>query len=159
MENEVSEHYQVEIPDNALKIQQSSWAWLWPAFPWVVLALVSMVIDIITFGLLPMLLATIWVLPRYIGWRRTSYILTHDHIIVIQGALGKNRRFDIPVDQIESMETQPGFFGRSLGYFALVMAIKDKGLINLPYTPERSYLEKHIQAIRDNEPPPHNSTG
>ena len=139
----------IEIPVDALFVRQSSWAWIWPAFPWAVLASLSLIIDQITFGVFPLFLATVLVLPRYMSWRKTAYILTNDYLVIVQGSFSKSRRYDVPISQIGSIQVQPGFFGKSLGYFSVLLAIKDRGVISLTYTPQRSQLEERIQERMD----------
>jgi len=144
----------IEIPDDATIVRQSSWAWIWPVAPWVILAAFSVFIDQITFIGLPLILAVAFVLPRYVSWRKTAYILTDEYLIVVKGAFGRSQRFDIPISQISGVQVRPGFFGRSLGYASVLLTIKDQGVAGLSYTPERSALVEHIQARIDTSSPP-----
>ncbi|MFC1935773.1 PH domain-containing protein [Chloroflexota bacterium] len=117
--------------------------------PWAILASVSFFIDQITFIGLPLILAVVFILPRYVSWRKTAYILTDEYLVVVQGAFTKSQRFDLPISQISDIQVRPGFFGRSLGYASVLLTIKDRGVIGLSYTPERSALVEHIQARID----------
>ena len=143
----------IEIPANAIIVRQSAWAWIWSAVPWVILLFGSLFIDLITFGTLPLVLAVVFVLPRYISWRKTAYILTNEYVVIRQGAFGRGQRFDILISQISGIQVRPGFFGTSLGYVSVLLTIKDQGVIGLSYTPARSALVKHIQARMDTSSP------
>ena len=144
----------IEIPANAIIIRQSSWAWIWSAVPWGIFLSLSFFIDLITFSILPLVLAAVFFVPRYMSWRKTAYILTNEYIVIIQGAFGRGRRLDIPISQISGIQVQPGFFGTSLGYVSVLLTIKDQGVANLQYTPARSVLVEHIQARIDTSSQP-----
>ena len=144
----------IEIPEDAIIVRQSSWAWIWAAAPWMILAAFSVFIDQITFIGLPLILAAAFVLPRYVSWRKSAYVLTNEYLVVVKGGFGRSQRFDIPISQITGIQLRPGFFGRSLGYVSVLLTIKDRGVIGLSYTPERSALVEHIQARVDISSPP-----
>ena len=145
-----------KIPDDAITVRQSSWAWIWSVAPWMILAGGSVFIDQITFIGLPLIIAVISILPRYMSWRKTAYILTNEYLVVVLGRLGKSQRFDILISQISGIQLRPGFFGRSLGYTSVLLATKAHGVVVLPYTPGRSPLVEHIQARVDTSSPPEN---
>lgn len=139
----------IEIPQGAIVVQQSSWAWLWSMVPWAGFATVSVFIDQITFIGLPLIFAAILIVPKYVRWRRTAFILTSQHLVIIQGSFGKAQRLDLPVSQIDAIQTKPGFFGRSLGYMSILLSTKDYGVVHLPYIPEGSNLIENIRRCVD----------
>ena len=153
MNNEEEEHQIVEIPEDSIVVRPSRWAWMWPAVPWVALASASLFIDLFSFGTLPIFFAVIIVLPRYITWRNTAYILTNEYVVVQKGRGGK-QRFDLPISQIVDIETRPGYFGRSLGYASVLLMSKEGGVATLPYIPVGSPLVGHILMRIDAPPPP-----
>jgi hypothetical protein len=113
--------------------------------PWGVLALVSTAFDAISFGLFPAILAAIVVVPRYITYRSTSYILAPGVVAVQRG----NQRSDIPISEVAGLRVDPGIFGRSLGYAAVRLDLRDGRNATLSYVPQRSPLVSHIEAYMD----------
>ena len=65
----------VEIPNDAFIVGQSNWAWMWASTPWVILFGLSIVFDFLTFGILPIVFASIVIIPRLLATRRTKYSL------------------------------------------------------------------------------------
>lgn len=151
MNSEEEENQLVEIPEDSIVVRPSGWAWMWPAVPWVVLASASVFIDLFSFGALPIFFAVIIVLPRYLTWRNTAYILTNEYVVVQKGR-GRNKRFDLPISQIVDIQTRPGMFGRSLGYASVLLMSKERGVATLPYIPAGSPLVEHILARMDAPP-------
>ena len=121
---------------------------------WVILYSLSLLTDLLTFGFLPLFLVAVVVVPRYMGWRKTAYILTDEYIVLIKGAFGRGQRLDILISQISGIQVRPGLFGASLGYEKVLLTIKDQGVVNLSYAPALSELVKHIQARIDTSSPP-----
>ena len=152
-EHQEEEHQIVEIPEDSIVVRPSSWAWMWPAVPWVVLASASLLIDLFSFGTLPIFFAVIIVLPRYMTWRNTLYILTNEYLVVQKGRKRK-QRFDLPISQIVDIQTRPGLFGRSLGYASVLLMSKEGGVATLPYIPAGSPLVGHILTRMGDPPPP-----
>ena len=144
----------IEIPHDAIIVRQSMWAWLWTAVPWTVFWGFSLLVDLFTFGGLPLLLAVIFVLPRYMRWRKTAYILTNEYLVVMLGSSKRSQQFDLPFSQISDIQVRPGFFGRSLGYASVLLTSKNGEVSALSYVPERSPLVEHIQARIDTASPP-----
>jgi len=142
------------MPADAIIVRQSNWAWIWSATPWMILMAASVFIDQITFVGLPLILAVVFIVPRYVSVRKTAYILTNEYLVVVKGAFARSQRFDIPISQIWGIQVRPGFFGRSLGYTSVLLTMKDQGVTGLAYVPERSALVDHIQARIDASSPP-----
>lgn len=139
----------VDIPDDAFVIRQSNWAWIWAALPWLVIFGTSIVIDFITFGILPMAFAAIIIVPRYLSFRRTAYILTEKHVIIQQGSLTGHRRFDLPLANLKNVLIQPGTFGGVLGYTGVGLQLKDGQIALLRYVPFALPLIEHVRARRN----------
>ncbi len=132
----------IEIPDNAIVVRPSHWSWLWWAVPWIVFAFAGLSLDAISFGVLPMVLALIVIVPRYLGWRTTSYTLTEEYVVIQQG----RQRFNLPITQIREVQVRPGPFGRTLGYALIYLILKDNRGVMLQHVPQSSSLIQHIEA-------------
>ena len=148
--NDTIEH--IEIPDDAVIIKQSIWAWLLMAIPWVLFFLISLMIDFLSFGILPIILSVAMIFPRYLSSSKTSYILVDGYIIVAQGA---GKRIDIPINDIDFITIKYGMFGKTLGYATFLLNLKVSSpniademqtILPLPYIPQVHFnnLESHI---------------
>ncbi len=144
--NETPETPPLEIPEDATVIRQSNWAWQLPAAPWVIFVLASFFIDAITFGVLPIFLACIVVVPRFVRWWKSLYILTEDHVIVFQGGLLGRRRYDLPITEFTDVGVRPGIFGGTLGYRAVDLSLREGGLVVLDYLPQDAPVAEHIRS-------------
>ena len=137
----------IEIPDDAIVIRPSHWSWLWWAVPWIIFAFAGVSLDAISFGILPMVLALIVIVPRYLGWRTTSYTLTEEYVIIRQG----RQRFNLSMTQIKEVQVRPGPFGRTLGYALIYLILKDNRGVMLQHVPQSSPLIQHIEARMTND--------
>ena len=127
-------------PEDAVVFRQSNWAWIWHAVPWGILFIVSMAFDFFTFGIFPMVFATIIIVPRYLSFKRTGYILGEENLIIQEGLMLGQRRFDLAIMEILKIEVQTGTFGRYLGYTNVKLESKDGTLNFLQYLPVGSSL-------------------
>lgn len=151
----------IEIPDDAVIIKQSIWSWLLMSVPWILFFLISLIVDFLTFGILPIILAAAMIVPRYISSNKTSYILVDNYIIVDQGA---GRRIDIPISDIDFVTLKYGMFGRTLGYATFLLNLKvstQKDIVDeinsilpIQYVPQTKFkdLELHITKFSKNSP-------
>ena len=135
----------VDIPDDAIFVRQSNWAWMWAAAPWLVLFGVSIAIDFITFGILPIVFAAVFIVPRYLSFRRTAYILTERSVIIQQGSFTAHHRIDLPIADLNDVLVQPGTFGGVLGYAGVNLQLKDGRMAFLRYVPLASPLVAHVR--------------
>ena len=135
----------VAIPDDAIVIRQSNWAYLLPAVPWLVLFGVSLAFDFFTFGILPAIFATYFIGSRYLSIRRTAYILTDGYVIIQQGSLMGQNRIDLSFADLDHVLVQPGMFGRSLGYTRVSLQLKEGRMVFLHYVPLASPLLEYLQ--------------
>ena len=153
--NDTIEH--IEIPDDAVIIKQSIWAWLLMAIPWVLFFLISIVVDFLSFGILPIILSVAMIFPRYLSSTKTSYILVEGYIIVDQGG---GKRIDIPINDIAFITIKHGMFGKTLGYATFLLNLKissptngddTQTLLPIPYIPQVHFnnLELHISKYSD----------
>lgn len=143
--DEPQDKYPLNYPSDAITVKQSGWAWLWAAMPWAVFVAVALSFDFLSFGILPLFLATMVILPRYLGYRKTAYILTNDNLIIHQGSMMGKYRYDLPMSEIGSLAVQPGPFGTALGYAAVHLELKDGQVAILRYVPLDSPLIGYVR--------------
>ncbi|SVB89202.1 uncharacterized protein METZ01_LOCUS242056 [marine metagenome] len=136
----------VEIGDDAIIVTQTNWAWIWATVPWIILFGVSFVFDALTFGILPSVLAVAVIVPRYVSFKRTCYILTQTHVVLVQGSLIGKRRVDLAFSEMEHVDLSPGPFGNSLGYAKVDIQLKDGRIASLHHVPNESPLFGHVQS-------------
>ena len=149
-ESEEGNHSE-ETSINGVVVRQSQWAWIWPCVPWIVLFGLSIVFDFLTFGMLPIILAAIVIVPRYMGFLRTAYILTVTQLVVQQGSIAGKRTFNIDYSDIKNHSVEYGMFGRSLGYTTIKIYLKEERMVVLSYVPVTSPIVERIQQNQQDE--------
>ena len=135
----------LKIPEDAVIVKPSSWAWLWYTTPWIALGAASF-FDVITFGIFPVLIGVLFVLPQYIRWRSTFYILTDEYVLVKRGA---RQLYTVPFSDVTEVRRHPGLFGNSLGYAAIYLVLKDGRSAFLSHVPTASGLVEYVLARTD----------
>ena len=101
------------IPEDAIIALQSWWAYMLPStVPLLILS--GLVFFILTFGILPIVIGFSVIGYRYLVFRRTAYILTEKHLVILQGSLMAQNRIDVPFADLNNILVQPGMFGRSV---------------------------------------------
>ena len=141
------------IPEDAITVLQSQWAYMLHTVPWLVLfGLVFF--DFLTFGILPAVLAICVIGYRYLVFRRTAYILTEKHLVIFQGSLMGRNRIDVPFANLNNILVQPGMFGGFLGYTGVSLQLVGQRVVLLQYLPIASPLLEHLRA-RMNPDSPH----
>ena len=138
------------IPEDAVVVRQSNWAYMLHMVPWLILFGVSLSVDFFTFGILPAVLATWAVGSRYLSFRKTAYILTDQHIIIQRGSMMGQQRIDLPFDDLDDVSVRPGRLGIFLGYTRVELQLKDGQKALLHYVPLTSPLLEHppLVAVR-----------
>lgn len=144
--DDTTESASIEIPQGSTVVKQSSWAWQLPAAPWVVFSVSSIFVDFLSFGILPLFLMAIVVVPRYLRWRKALYILTEDHVVVLRGGMTGRQRFDLPIAEFADMSIRPGIFGSALGYRAAHITLRSGSRLVLDYLPQNAPLMAHVQS-------------
>jgi len=134
------------IPEDAIIALQSRWAYMLHTIPFLALFGVSLIFDFLTLGILPTLIAIYIIGSRYLSFRRTAYILTDKHLVIFQGSLIGQKRIDVPFDDLNNVQVQPGMFGRSLGYTGVILQLMDQRVSLLHYVPVASPLLGYLQA-------------
>ena len=139
----------VDIPDDALIVRQSNWAYMLHTVPWLVFFGASLAFDFLTFGILPVVLATFFIGSRYLSFRRTAYILTNRYVVIQQGLLMGQSRIDVSLADLSDVLVQPGTFERSLGYTRVSLQLKDGQMALLHYVPLESLFLEHLRERMD----------
>ena len=134
----------LDIPDESVIVRQSDWAWMWASAPWVVLFGLSIVFDFLTFGVLPIIFASIVIIPRFLATRRTKYIVTSNELIIQQGSITGYQRMQIPLSELDSVTVEPGRFGQMLGYVGIHLQLNDGKIAKLNYVPAKAQLDKYF---------------
>ncbi len=133
-----------DIPLSATVVKQSSWAWQLSAVPWLLLVAAGFFFDFISFNLLPIVFAVILVLPRYISWRKSAYILGEEFLVYDRSVLFSSQRIIINYSELIDIQTRPGMFGKTLGYMDVYLVQNDDKIYTLPYVPIKSPLLDHV---------------
>ena len=134
------------IPEDAIIVLQSRWAYMLHTIPVLAFFGVSLILDFLTLGTLPTLVAIYIIGSRYLSFRRTAYILTDKHLVIFQGSLMGQKRIDVPFADLNNVQVQPGMFGRSLGYTGVILQLMDQRVSLLHYVPVASPLLGYLQA-------------
>ena len=133
---------------NGELVKQSPWAWVLPIVPWIIFIVVSLFIDFLTFGLLQLGIALLFIVPRWISYNRTAFILTSEYITIKRGTFTGSDSLDLPISALQEVNSKPGILGQSLGYTSLNLILKDGRSAHLSYVPIsapiRSYLESRM---------------
>lgn len=140
----------LEIPENAVLVKPSNWAWLWYCTPWVALGVASFSFDAISFGAFPVVIGVLFVLPQYMRWRRTVYILTDEYVLVKRGP---RQLYTVLFSDVTEVRRHPGLFGNTLGYAAIYLVLKDGRSAFLSHVPNSSRLVEFVLAHTDASAP------
>jgi hypothetical protein len=134
------------IPEDAIIVLQSRWAYMSHTIPLLVFFGVSLFVDFLTLGILPLGIGLYFIGSRYLSFRRTAYILTDEHLVIFQGSLMGQKRFDVPFADLINVQFQPGMFGRALGYTGVIVQLIDQRVSLLHYVPVASPLLEYLRA-------------
>ena len=134
------------IPEDAIIVLQSHWAYMLHTIPWLAFFGVSLIFDFLTLGILPTMIAIYVIVSRYRSFRGTSYILTDKHLVIFQGSLMGRKRIDVPFADLNDVQAQPGMLGRSLGYTGVILQLMDQQVVLLHYVPIASPLLEYLLA-------------
>ena len=98
----------------SVSVKPSLWGWLWFLVPWIIIIIVSLFIEAMTFSPTLLIFAAIIVVPRIISTYRTSYSITSTQIDIIQGSLFGSQKYDLPLTKVTRVQSKHGMFGKSL---------------------------------------------
>ena len=149
------------ISEDGLIVRQVQWAWVWSSMPWLILAFALMIV-----GLFPPpeeIFATLFiiviVLPRYLRWRRTEYVLTRDTLFYQQGGLTGIQKYEVPISTLRDVRSRFGMFGKTLGYEGVDVMLDNGAVASLQYVPVLYGLGPLIRRLIDANPPEDDADG
>ena len=142
------------IPEDAIIVLQSQWSYMLHTVPWLGFLGLSFTFDFLTFGSFPAVIAICVIGSRYLAFRRTAYILTEKHLVILQGSLMGQNRIDVPFVNLINILVQPGMLGGLLGYTGVGLQLVDQRVTLLHYVPITSPLMEQLRA-RMNPDSPH----
>ena len=134
------------IPEDAIIVLQSQWSYMLHTVPWLGFLGLSFTFDFLTFGSFPAVIALCVIGSRYLVFRRTAYILTEKHLVILQGSLMGQNRIDVPFVNLINILVQPGMLGGLLGYTGVGLQLVDQRVTLLHYVPITSPLTAHLRA-------------
>ena len=144
----------LEIPEDATVIKQVQYAWLWSSMPWLVILGVIYYLDLLSGDPFIGAIASVIILvPRYIAWRRTSYILTKNGLIYERGGITGSQKYRIPWTNLTSAQPKYGNFGRALGYQTVELVLQNGTVARLAYVPILQDVAGEIQGLIDDADP------
>ena len=141
------------IPEDAIIVLQSQWSYMLHAVPWLGFLGLSFTFDFLTFGIFPAVIAICVIGSRYLAFRRTAYILTEKHLVILQGSLMGQNRIDVPFTNLINILVQPGMLGGLLGYTGVGLQLVDQRVALLHYVPIASPLMEHLRAHMNPDSP------
>ena len=139
----------IDIPDDATVIKQVQYAWLWSSAPWLVILSVIYYTEFLI-DPVPIIgaLVTMFILvPRYMAWRNTAYILTKDGLIYVRGGLTGSQKYQIPWSNLQEARAKYGNFGRALGYQTVELVLDNGSVARLAYVPILRDVAGEIQEL------------
>jgi membrane protein YdbS with pleckstrin-like domain len=108
-------------------------------------------------GFLEEILTTLFlvviVVPRYLRWRRTEYVLTRDTLFYQQGGVAGIQKYEVPISTLRDVRSRFGIFGKSLGYEGVDVMLDNGAVASLQYVPVLYGLGPLIQRLIDTNPP------
>ena len=129
----------------SITTKPSFWGWLWFLVPWIVIVIVSLLFDPITFSPTLLIFAAIIVVPRMISTYRTNYTISSTQINITQGSLFGAQQYEIPLTKITRVQSKYGMFGKTLNYTTLLLDSTEHGIVPLNYVPNNSDFLKEIE--------------
>ena len=140
------------ISEDGLVIKQVQWAWVWSSIPWVILAAFLLYLGFLE-EILTTLFLVVIVVPRYLRWRRTEYVLTRDTLFYQQGGLAGVQKYEVPISTLRDVRSRFGIFGKSLGYQTVDVMLDTGAVASLQYVASLHDLGTLIQRLIDANPP------
>ena len=130
---------------NSITTKPSFWGWLWFLVPWIIIVIVSLFIEAMTFSPTLIIFAAIIVVPRMISTYRTIYTISSTQINITQGSLFGAQQYELPLTKITKVQSKYGMFGKSLNYTTLLLDSTEHGIVPLNYVPNNSDFLKEVE--------------
>lgn len=126
---------EVSIPSDARIVKQVQYAWIWSSMPWVLVVVVLYWIGFFPEPLMTLIVILAIMVPRFMMWRGTRYILTKEALVYQRGGLIGSNRYQIPFSRLSDSRAKYGAFGRALGYQTVEIVFKSGDVASLKYVP------------------------
>ena len=130
---------------NSITTKPSFWGWLWFLVPWIIIVIISLFIEAMTFSPTLLIFAAIIVVPRMISTYRTNYTISSTQINITQGSLFGAQQYELPLTKITKVQSKYGMFGKSLNYTTLLLDSTEHGIVPLNYVPNNSDFLKEVE--------------
>ena len=140
------------ISEDGLVIRQVQWAWVWSSVPWLIVAAVLLYLGFLE-EILTTLFLIVIVLPRYLRWRRTEYVLTKDTLFYQQGGLTGVQTYEVPISTLRDVRSRFGLFGKTLRYETVDVMLDNGAVASLQYVSVLYDLGTLIRDLIDTSPP------
>ena len=129
---------------NSITTKPSFWGWLWFLVPWIIIVIVSLFIEAMTFSPTLLIFAAIIVVPRMISTYKTNYTISSTQINITQGSLFGAQQYELPLTKITRVQSKYGMFGKTLNYTTLLLDSTEHGIVPLNYVPNNSDFLKEM---------------
>ncbi len=126
---------EVSIPSDARIVKQVQYAWIWSSMPWVLVVVVLYWIGFFPEPLMTLIVILAIMVPRFMMWRGTRYILTKEALVYQRGGLIGSNRYQIPFSRLSDSRAKYGAFGRALGYQTVEIVFNSGDVASLKYVP------------------------
>ena len=130
---------------NSITTKPSFWGWLWFLVPWIIIVIISLFIEAMTFSPTLLIFAAIIVVPRMISTYRTNYTISSTQIDITQGSLFGSQQYELPLTKITRVQSKYGMFGKTLNYTTLLLDSTEHGIVPLNYVPNNSDFLKEVE--------------
>jgi len=130
---------------NSITAKPSFWGWLWFLVPWIIIVIISLFIEAMTFSPTLLIFAAIIVVPRMISTYRTNYTISSTQINITQGSLFGAQQYELPLTKITKVQSKYGMFGKTLNYTTLLLDSTEHGIVPLNYVPNNSDFLKEVE--------------
>ena len=130
---------------NSITTKPSFWGWLWFLVPWIIIVIISLFIEAMTFSPTLLIFAAIIVVPRMISTYRTNYTISSTQINITQGSLFGAQQYELPLTKITKVQSKYGMFGKTLNYTTLLLDSTEHGIVPLNYVPNNSDFLKEVE--------------
>jgi len=146
-----------ELPPESIIIRQVNWAWLWSSLPWILLVAVLYAIGLLD-PIFSSIILIIILVPRFLVWRGTAYIITNDALIYQRGGFFNWKRYRLPWERLAGVRAKNPLFGKGLGYETVDVLLDNRGVANMTYVPTTEHVAELIQQKLDLIKPKEGST-
>ena len=113
--------------------------------PWIIIVIISLFIEAMTFSPTLLIFAAIIVVPRMISTYRTNYTISSTQINITQGSLFGAQQYELPLTKITRVQSKYGMFGKTLNYTTLLLDSTEHGIVPLNYVPNNSDFLKEVE--------------